>query len=144
MILLDTNVVSELMRAAPAAQVVSWLDAQVAETLHLSAVSLAELLLGIALLPDGRRKADLAVALETRATVLFGSRILSFDKTAAGVFAGIVSRTRASGFSIGTADAQIAATAAANGFVVATRDAAPFEAAGLTVINPWNEAGGSA
>jgi len=138
-ILLDTNVVSELMRTAPAPQVVGWLDAQAAETLHLSAVSLAELLLGIALLPDGRRKADLNIALETRATALFGSRVLSFDKAAASVFAGIVSRTRASGLSIGTADAQIAATAAAHGFTVATRDTAPFEAAGLAVINPWNE-----
>jgi len=141
MILLDTNVVSELMRAVPASRVVDWLDAQVAETLHLSAVSLAELLLGIALLPDGRRKTDLSLSLQTRATVLFGSRILSFDKAAAGVFAGLVGRTRASGLSIGTADAQIAATAAAHGFVVATRDTAPFTAAGLAVINPWNEPG---
>jgi len=136
-ILLDTNVISELMRAAPASQVIAWLDEQVAETLHLSTVSLAELLLGSALLPDGRRKADLSTSLETRAAALFGSRILTFDQAAAGAFAGIVSRTRASGFSIGTADAQIAATAASRGFSVATRDKGPFEAAGLLVINPW-------
>lgn len=137
MILLDTNVVSETMRLSPDPGVVAWLDAQVAETLHLSSVSLAELLLGIAMLPDVRRKSALGTSLDTRATALFGPRVLAFDKSAAEIFAGIVSRTRAAGFSIGMADAQIAATATAHGFVVATRDRAPFEAAGLTVIDPW-------
>ena len=144
MILLDTNVVSEMMRLAPDEGVVAWLDAQVAESLYLSAVSLAELLLGIAMLSDGRRKSDLGKALDTHATTLFGPRVLAFDKSAAEAFAVIVNRARASGFSIGTADAQIAATAAAHGFIVATRDTAPFEAAGLSVINPWNEPAGSA
>jgi len=137
MILLDTNVVSETMRPSPDPGVVAWLDDQVAETLYLSSVSLAELLLGIAMLPDGRRKSALGKSLDTRATVLFGPRVLAFDQVAAEIFARIVSRTRASGVSIGMADAQIAATAAAHGFAVATRDRAPFEAAGLAVINPW-------
>jgi toxin FitB len=141
MILLDTNVVSEMMRVAPDPGVVDWLDAQLAETLHLSAVSLAELLLGIAVLPDGRRKSELSLSLGTQAAALFGPRVLGFDETAAGAFAIIVSRAHASGFSIGTADAQIAAIAATHRLVVATRDTAPFAAAGLTVINPWNRSG---
>ena len=137
MILVDTNVVSETMRQTPNPKVVAWLDAQMAETLHLSAVSLAELLVGIAVLPDGRRKFDLGLSLE-RAAGFFGPRVLAFDETAAKAYAELFSRSRASGFSIGMADGQIAATAAAHGLIVATRDTAPFIAAGLTVVDPWS------
>lgn len=138
MILLDTNVVSETMRATPEPRVVAWLDAQLAETLHLSAVSLAELLLGIAVLPDGKRKVQLAVDLTTRAAALFGERVLPFDAGAASMYADIVSRARAAGRAIGIADGQIAGIAAARGLIVATRDVGPFEAAGVSVVNPWS------
>jgi predicted nucleic acid-binding protein len=138
MILVDTNVVSEMMRQTPDANVVAWLDAQAAETLYLSAVSLAELLLGIAVLPDSRRKVELGLSLGRQAAALFGARVLAFDEAAATAFAAAVSRARAAGRSIGMADGQIAATAAAHRLMVATRDTTPFEAAGLTVINPWN------
>jgi predicted nucleic acid-binding protein len=137
MILLDTNVLSETMRATPEARVIAWLDAQVADTLYLSAVSLAELLLGIAVLPDGERKVQLAADLATRATALFGSRVLPFDTAAATAYADVVSRARTAGRAIGVADGQIAAIAAAKDLIVATRDLAPFEAAGVPVINPW-------
>ncbi|HYG86833.1 MAG TPA: type II toxin-antitoxin system VapC family toxin [Azospirillum sp.] len=137
MILLDTNVVSETMRAAPEPRVVAWLDAQLVETLHLSAVSLAELLLGIAVLPDGKRKVQLGIDLTTRAAGLFGERVLPFDARAASAYADVVSRARAGGRAIGVADGQIAAIAAARGLIVATRDVAPFEAAGVPVVNPW-------
>lgn len=136
MILLDTNVVSETMRAAPEPRVVAWLDAQLVETLHLSAISLAELLLGVAVLPDGKRKAQLEMQL-SRAAALFGQRVLPFDGNAAAAYAAIVSRARQSGRAIGVADGQIAAIAASKGLTVATRDVAPFEAAGVPVINPW-------
>jgi predicted nucleic acid-binding protein len=136
-ILVDTNVVSEMMRREPDPRVVEWLDAQAAETLHLSSVSMAELLLGIALLPDGRRKAELASALSVQAVALLGARLLPFDVSAAEAFAGIVSRTGRSGFAIGMADGQIATTAVVHGLIVATRDAAPFLAAGLVVVDPW-------
>jgi predicted nucleic acid-binding protein len=139
MILVDTNVVSEMMRRAPDPKVVAWLDAQVAETLYLSAVSLAELLLGIAVLPDGRRKVELGLSLGGRAAALFGPRVLAFDYAAAKAFAAAVSQARAAGRQIGMADGQIAATAAAHGLMVATRDTTPFEAVGLKVINPWDE-----
>ncbi len=136
MILLDTNVVSETMRSAPDARVVAWLDAQAAETVYLSAVSLAELRLGVAILPDGRRKTELGLRLDA-AVDLFGPRILPFDKAAAEVFAGVVSRARTSGLAIGQADGQIAATAITHGLIVATRDRGPFETAGVGLIDPW-------
>jgi toxin FitB len=137
MILIDTNVVSEMMKQVPNESVVAWLDAQIAETLHLSAVSYAELLLGIAVLPEGRRKADLGAALAGQAAALFGPRFLPFDASAANAFASAMSQARATGRAIGFADGQIAATAATHGLAVATRDTRPFEAVGLRVINPW-------
>jgi toxin FitB len=136
MILVDTNVISETMRQEPDPIVVAWLNAQVVETLYLSTVNLAELLLGVALLPDGRRKAELGRSLG-QATMLFGPRVLSFDEESAKAFAVLVSEARASGRSIGMADGQIAAIAAARGLMIATRDTVPFESAGLRVVNPW-------
>jgi predicted nucleic acid-binding protein len=139
MILVDTNVVSETMRRSPDPKVVAWLDAQAAETLHLSAVSLAELLLGIAVMPDGRRKAELELSLGGQALALFGPRLLAFDEATATAYASVIAQARAAGRPIGMADGQIAATAMSHGLIVATRDTAPFEAGGLKVTNPWKE-----
>jgi hypothetical protein len=139
-ILLDTNVVSEPMRPKPNGNVVAWLDAQAAETLYLSTVSLAELLLGIESLPAGPAKRDrkaLAAALAEQVIALFGERIVPFDLAAAHAYAKIVARARQYGHPIAVADAQIAAIAASRHFSVATRDEAPFQAAGVPVINPW-------
>lgn len=141
MILVDTNIVSETMRAAPDPGVVAWLDAQAAETLYFSTVSLAKLLLGVALLAGGRRKTELALSLGSQAATLFGERVLTFDVAAARAYAEIVARARAGGRTIGFADGQIAAIAATHALAVASRDTAPFEAAGLTTINPWIAAG---
>ncbi len=127
------------MRPAPNESVVAWLDAQLAETLYVSSVSVAEILLGIALLPDGRRKADLDRAFREHEDSLFGSRILPFGEREARAYASVVRRARAAGFDISSADAQIAATAAAAGFAIATRDRKPFEATGLTVLDPWRD-----
>lgn len=137
MILLDTNVISETMRKAPDPKVVAWLDAQAAETLCLSTVSLAELLYGIAALPTGRRKGELERAMTDNAALLFGDRILSFDIDAAITYAEVMSVARRAGRPIGVADGQIAAIAVTHSLAVATRDAIPFEAAGIDVINPW-------
>jgi toxin FitB len=137
MIVLDTNVVSEPMKPYGNPAVQAWLDRQAAETLYLTAISLAELLVGIEILPDGKRKEGLAAALADLITMLFGSRVLPFDQHAAVVYAPVVSRARAAGTIISVADGQIAAIAAVRGFTVATRDAAPFVAAGLPVIDPW-------
>ena len=138
MIILDTNVISEPMKIEGNATVQTWLDAQVAETLFLTAVGLSELLLGIEILPVGKRKQALAAALGDQIRVLFGPRILPFDQKAAEAYAGLIARSREAGHMISVIDGQIAAIAAVHGFAVATRDLGPFEAAGLTVINPWN------
>jgi predicted nucleic acid-binding protein len=137
MILIDTNVVSETMRPRPEQRVVDWLDAQAAETLHLSTVSMAELLLGIAILPAGRRKIELGLSLAAKAAAVFQQRILPFDLAAARAYATVVSRARSAGRPIGMADGQIAAIAASHRLTVATRDTTPFVAAGLATINPW-------
>lgn len=141
MIVLDTNVVSEPMKPGGSAAVLAWLDRQVADTLYLTATSLAELLVGIQILSDGKRKAGLDAALTELMAGLFGPRILPFDQRAALAYAPLVGRARAAGRAISVADGQIAAIATTHGFTVATRDTAPFLAAGMPVINPWVEAG---
>ncbi|WP_428489886.1 type II toxin-antitoxin system VapC family toxin [Rhodopila sp.] len=138
MIVLDTNVISEPLKPTAAPAVLLWLDQQNIETLFLTTISLAELLYGVAALPDGRRKDGLSATLEKRVTSLFGPRILIFGTAAANAYAIIRVRAKAEGKAIGASDGYIAAMAAAHGFAVATRDTGPFEAVGLRVINPWN------
>ena len=137
MILLDTNVVSEPLKATGDTNVLAWIDAQMIETLYLSTISLAELRFGIAVLPEGKRRDTLLFSLERRVLPLFAGRILSFDDPASQSYATLRARARAGGQAIAPADGYIAAIAAANGFAVATRDTSPFDAAGLAVINPW-------
>ena len=137
MILVDTNVISEPMRKIPEARVIDWIDAQPLETLYLSAITVAELRFGVASLAAGKRRDSLHDDLETRALPLFVGRVLAFDVAASQVYADLMAKARAVGLAIGTADGYIAATAAANGMMVATRDTAPFEAGGVPTINPW-------
>ena len=137
MIILDTNVVSEPMKPDGDRGVQAWLDEQIAETLYITSVSISELLLGVELLPDGKRKEGLAVALSDLLVTLFGDRVLAFDLQAATMYAARISKARATGRAISMADGQIAAIAAVHGFTVATRDTAPFVAAGVPVVNPW-------
>ncbi|MCA3416321.1 MAG: type II toxin-antitoxin system VapC family toxin [Roseomonas sp.] len=140
MILLDTNVISEAMKPEPAPRVRAWLDAQAAETLFLSTVTIAELSFGIGALPKGRRKDNLNAALDGLLG-LFAGRILPFDTAAAQHYGALAAKARAAGKGFPTPDGYIAAIAAAQGFTVASRDASAFSAAGLGVINPWNQAG---
>lgn len=140
MIILDTNVVSEPTKPHGHPAVRDWLDNQMAETLYLTATSLSELLLGVELLPDGRRKEGLAAVLSELLESLFGPRILPFDQQAAAAYAPLIRRTRAAGHTLSVADGQIAAIASVHGFTVATRDTAPFVAASVPVINPWEAA----
>ncbi len=137
MILLDTNVVSEPLRPAPDARVIQWIDAQPLETLFLSAITVAELRAGLALLPAGKRRTGLQQNLEKRVLPLFAGRVLPFDLACTQAYAVLLARARTAGLAIATADGYIAAIAAANGFTVATRDTGPFEAAGVAVIDPW-------
>jgi predicted nucleic acid-binding protein len=136
MILLDTNVVSEAMKPEPHASVRDWLDAQAAETLFLSSVTIAELLFGIGALPGGKRKDNLAAVL-AGVLELFETRILPFDTQAARRYADLAVKARTAGRGFPTPDGYIAAIAAAHGFAVASRDTSAFRAAGLAVIDPW-------
>ena len=135
-IILDTNVISEEMKPSPDPAMHRWLQRQPLPTIYTTAVSLAELMQGIAVLPDGRRKQDLQLAAR-RVLGLLPQRILPFDESAAVEFADIVAERRRLGLPMGTMDAQIAAIARARGMTVATRDAADFANTGVTIINPW-------
>jgi predicted nucleic acid-binding protein len=137
MILLDTNVVSEPLRREPEVRVIEWIDAQPMDTLFLSAITVAELRAGVALLPAGKRRSGLRDNLEKRVLPLFAGRVLPFDLACSQAYAALMAKARATGLAISTADGYIAAIACTNGFSVATRDTRPFEAAGATVINPW-------
>ena len=137
MILLDTNVISESLKFAGDARVLAWLDAQLIESLYVSTISLAELRFGIAALPAGKRKDTLHNSLQQRILPLFHGRILPFDEAAFETYGVLRARARSQGKAIASADGYIAATAIHHGLMVATRDTAPFEAAGLKVINPW-------
>jgi predicted nucleic acid-binding protein len=137
MILLDTNVVTEPLRRSPDARVTEWLDAQALETLFLSAITVAELRAGLALLPPGKRLMGLQESLETRVLPLFSGRVLPFDLGCTQAYANLMAKARVTGLAISSADGYIAAIAAANGLTVATRDTGPFNAAGVAVINPW-------
>jgi len=137
MIVLDTNVVSEAMKPEPHPSVRAWLNDQATETLYLSSVTLAELLFGIAALPAGKRKEMLAQALDGLLG-LFRDRVLPFDIDAARHYADLAVTAKTGGRGFPTPDGYIAAIAASRGFIVASRDTAPYEAAGVSVINPWN------
>ena len=136
MIVLDTNVISEAMKPEPHPAVRAWLNDQAAETLYLSSVTLAELLFGIAALPAGKRKDMLAQILDGL-MALFRGRVLPFDIDATRHYAELAVTARTGGRGFPTPDGYIAAIAASRGFVVASRDTAPFEAGGVSVINPW-------
>jgi predicted nucleic acid-binding protein len=135
MIVLDTNVVSEAMKPEPHPSVRAWLNEQAAETLHLSSVTLAELLFGIAALPSGMRK-DMLQAVEGLMG-LFRDRVLPFDTDAARRYAELAVAAKNGGRAFPTPDGYIAAIAASRGFIVASRDTAPYDAAGVSFINPW-------
>ncbi|MBN8874304.1 MAG: PIN domain-containing protein [Rhodospirillales bacterium] len=140
MILLHTKVVSEAMKPLPSPAVLGRLDAQMAETLYLSSVTVGELMFGIGAFPKGQRKDRLAAALDG-VMDLFGARILPFDTSAARRYADLAVRARAAGRGFPTPDGYIAAIAAAAGFAVACRDTSAFTAAGLRVIDPWGVTG---
>lgn len=139
MILVDTNVISEPLRAFPEIRVIDWIDAQPIETLYLSAITVAELRFGVASLPSGRRRTGLRDSLETRVLPMFTGRVLAFDLAASQAYGELMARAREAGLAICASDGYIAATAASNGMIVATRDTAPFHAAKVPFINPWAE-----
>jgi toxin FitB len=140
-IILDTNVISESLRPRCSEAVTAWLDAQLAESLYITAINAAELWAGVAVMPLGSRKTALEASLDKLLDQLFGSRKLDFDHRAARAYAELMQRTSAAGTALPLADGLIAAIAHSRGFAVATRDTAPFRAAGVAVINPWEYTG---
>jgi predicted nucleic acid-binding protein len=138
MILLDTNVVSELIRPKPDPGVEAWLAEQVAANVFLSVISAAELLYGVAILPSGQRRDRLTAEIEGMLRHDFAVRILPFDSDAARAYAVIAAERRAAGRPIGQFDGQIAAITRSRGAAIATRNAGDFAGCGIDVINPWH------
>lgn len=143
MLLIDTNVISELMRPDPAPAVLEWFGRQNAADLHLSAVGEAELRRGAALLPAGKRRDRLMAEIDAMVLEDFAGRVLPFDSAAAVAFAAIFVERRAAGQPISFPDCQIAATARAHGAAIVTRNVSDFEGCGIRVINPWTSPAGT-
>ena len=137
MFVLDTNVVSELMRPAPAPAISSWVAERATSSLFLTAVTEAELRFGLAVMPPGKRRDSLREDLERMLNTGFANRILPFDSDAARAYAEIAAARRGIGRPIGQADGQIAAIARARGMAVATRNVRDFEDMGIDIFNPW-------
>ena len=138
-VLLDTNVLSELLRAQPHSGVLTWVAAQPANSLFVSAVTQAEMLLGARLLPAGKRRQQLEQALEAMFREDFTGRVLPFDSAAAADYAAVVAARRRGGAPISQFDAQIAAIAVSHRLRVATRNVSDFKGCGLVVVNPWDK-----
>ena len=138
MIVLDTNIISELLRPAPNKQVEAWLSAQDGENVYFTTVGEAELQYGLALLPAGKRRNALSKAVEEILDEDFQDRILAFDRAAAHAYAVIAAARRGAGRPISQFDCQIAAITRTNEAILATRNTADFEGCGIRLIDPWN------
>lgn len=137
MILLDTNIISEMMKKAPDAQVVAWLDAQAAADLYISSVSIAEIIYGLKALPAGNRRQLLENAFNKVLEQAFEHRILSFDEVAASYYGKIMSHRKALGRPMSILDGQIASIALAQGAILATHNIRDFKDCKLELVNPF-------
>lgn len=137
MIVLDTNVVSEIMRPEPDLAVAAWISARPASSLFTTTVTQAEILYGVRLLPSARRRSRLEAAVDDMFRTDFAGRVLPFDQAAAHAYAEIAVARRRAGRPISQFDAQIAAIARSRDAGVATRNIADFEGCGIAVIDPW-------
>jgi predicted nucleic acid-binding protein len=138
MIALDTNVMSELIRPAPSPKVVAWMGSLPGDNVYTTAICEAEILFGVALLPEGRRKAALARAVTALFSQVFMGRVLPFDRDAAAAFADLAAKRRVSGVVVGQMDTQIAAIALSRKVrLLATRNVSHFADCRIPVVNPW-------
>lgn len=137
MIILDTNIVAELMREAPASGVVDWLNGQPSSTLFLSTITLGEITYGLRILPSSRRRRALEAGFERVIATGFASRILTFDEAAAREYGEIMGRRKEMGRPLGIMDGQIAAIARSKGYAVATRNVRDFLDCGVEILNPF-------
>jgi len=138
MIVLDTNVISEALRAKPESAVVAWLQAQPRSALFTTTLTRGELLYGVKQLPEGKRKSALLDAVLALFTTDLAGQVLSFDSDAADAYAEIAATRKAAGQPISQFDAMIAAIARSRGASVATRNVKDFIGCGITVIDPWS------
>lgn len=137
MIVLDTNILSELMKPAPSKRVATWMAAQPAQSLYTTSVTQAEILHGGMLLPSGRRRKAFETAAEDMFREEFAGRVLAFGSDAAPFYARIAVDRRRARRPISQFDAQIAAIARSTGAAVATRNVTDFEGCGINLVNPW-------
>ena len=142
MIILDTNVISELTRPAPDSGVIAWLDWLPTEETAITAITAAELRYGVRRMPDGRRKTELSEAVNALITTDFRDRVEPFDVLAADQYADVVTAREHAGKPIGISDAQIAAICRALNAMLATRNTSDFTGTGVNLINPWKAAEG--
>ncbi len=138
MIVLDTNVLSELLRPAPGPKVLAWPEAQAMDTLLTTAISRGEMLYGAHVLPAGRRRDVLLHEVEAIFSADMAGRVLPYDEAAADAHAAIAARRRAQGRPISQSDAMIAGIVRAHGAVLATRNARDFEDCGIALVDPWH------
>ena len=141
MIILDTNVLSALMRIAPEAQIVRWLDHQPAESIWITAITLFETRLGLALLPKGRRRQLLESAFDRLLEEDLENRVIDFDSAAATEAAALAAARQRSGRTVDMRDTQIAGIVLARRATLATRNVRHFQDLGVTVIDPWQTKG---
>jgi predicted nucleic acid-binding protein len=140
MILLDTNVVSEVMKARPAEAVVTWLNVQKSEKLYVSAITIGEIAYGLRILPDGKRRSGLRERFEQFIALAFDRRMLAYDESAARIYGELMGVRKELGHPMSVPDGQIAAIARHNHLAVATRNVVDFENCGIDVINPFEPA----
>ncbi len=140
MILLDTNVVSEVMKTRPAEAVVAWLNGQDSEKLHISAITIGEIAYGLRILPDGKRRSGLRERFERFVTLAFDQRVLAYDESAARIYGDLMGDRKELGLPMSVPDGQIAAIARLNHLAVATRNVLDFEHCGIDVLNPFEAA----
>ena len=137
MIVIDTNVISEVMRTKPSGTVISWLDTQTTHQLYTTSVTIAEVLYGLRIMPEGKRRRKLEFKFETFVTNAFGPRILDFDEDAGRKYADLMAYRKAMGLPMSIPDGQIASIACTHNYSVATRNIDDFESCGLELINPF-------
>jgi hypothetical protein len=137
MILLDTNIVSEVMKTRPAEAVVAWLNGQDSEKLYVSSVTIGEITYGLRILPDGKRRAGLRERFERFVALAFEQRVLAYDESAARIYGDLMGDRKELGLPMSVPDGQIAAIARLNHLAVATRNVVDFENCGIDVVNPF-------
>ena len=139
MLVLDTNMLSEIMRPEPEGKVADWIVRQQSDELFTAAVCQAEILSGLAVMPSGRRRTELEEAARSMFADDFDGRVLPFDAEAASAYAEVFAARRKAGRPGGTIDLMLAAIARVRGARVVTRNVADFEGVGVAIINPWHE-----